>query len=88
LRLNGKISRDGTLYLDLSAHFAQYNNAVVERIGVSAGALGKYIHLANLLSLLHVRFGISAATSAVNAGFSGDTGSKRKSITSHLSILI
>ena len=80
-RLNGKISRDGTLNLDLSEHFAQYNAADVPVLW------GRNIHFANLLSLMHVRLG-ALITSVDNPVLSGDEGSNRKSITSHLSILI
>ena len=85
LRLYGKISRDGTLYLDLSEHFAQNNR------GIDAGAVdvGKYIHFANLLSLMHVRFGALITGGNVKTpSASGSVGSNRKSMTSHLSIVI
>lgn len=81
----GKISRDGTLYLDFSEHFAQYNK------GIDAGTVdvGKYIHFANLPSLTHVRFGALITGGNIEIqSLLGDVGSNRKSMTSHLSILI
>jgi hypothetical protein len=75
--------------LDLSAHFAQYkhtdgdNSEDTDGVGVEF----KNIHFASLLSFMHVRLG-ALITSVESAVVSGDAGSKRKSITSHLSIFI
>jgi hypothetical protein len=54
LRLIGKISRDGILYLDFSAHFAQYINGAEG--GIAEGGIAN-IHFANLVSFIHNRFG-------------------------------
>ena len=85
LRFRGKISRDGILYLDFSAHFRQYNLALLCEVAVAAAvavtAAGRYINFACFVSWSHVFFG------AGSAGTSGaSVGSNLKSMTSHLSI--
>jgi hypothetical protein len=81
LRFIGKISREGVLYLDFSEHLEQYTN------GVTPGVPGIYIHFANFPSLMHVRFGTGGIGSR-DCASDGFVGGKRKSMTSHLSILI
>jgi hypothetical protein len=83
LRLIGKISRLGVLYLDFSEHLEQYNNG---GDGVAAED-DKYIHFANLLSLMHVRFGADGSCDSAVCVFER-LGSNRRSMTSHLSIFI
>jgi hypothetical protein len=82
LRLIGKISREGVLYLDFSEHLEQYNNGRVPGTDDTC----KYIHFANFPSLMHVRFGAGGAESVGTV--SERLGSNRKSMTSHLSIWI
>jgi hypothetical protein len=80
LRFIGKISRHGVLYLDFSEHLEQYTN------GIPVGVPGIYIHFANFPSLMHVRFGAGGIGS--RDCVPGRGGGKRKSMTSHRSILI
>jgi hypothetical protein len=67
--------------LDFSEHLEQYTN------GIPVGVPGIYIHFANFPSLMHVRFGAGGIGSR-DCASDGFVGGKRKSMTSHRSILI